>query len=162
MFYLSAEYLPGKQLEQNLLYTDTLRVGESRPSDATELSLQEMFDIDVEPGLGNGGLGRLAACFIDSLATLGVPAVGYGIRYEFGIFKQTFDDGWQVERPDDWLLHGNPWEFIQPDEMVEVGFWGHTERYEDKAETGACVGSQSKKCWVNRARRWCPDTAQRT
>ena len=86
-----------------------------------------MIDLEPEPGLGNGGLGRLAACFIDSLATLDLPAVGYGIRYEFGIFRQTFVDGWQVEQPDTWLLRGNPWEFIQPDDMIEVGFGGHTE-----------------------------------
>ena len=88
--------------------------------------------MDVEPGLGNGGLGRLAACFIDSLATLGIPCVGYGIRYEFGIFKQTFRNGWQVEQPDDWLSMGNPWEFSQPDERVEVGFGGTTERTTDE------------------------------
>ena len=95
------------------------------------MSLQEFFDLEPEPGLGNGGLGRLAACFIDSLATLDLPAVGYGIRYEFGIFRQTFVDGWQVEQPDTWLLRGNPWEFIQPDDMIEVGFGGHTEYVTD-------------------------------
>ena len=93
------------------------------------LDLDRYLDIDVEPGLGNGGLGRLAACFIDSLATMDIPAVGYGIRYEFGIFRQTFEDGWQVEKPDGWLLGGNPWEFVQSDDMVKVGFWGHTETY---------------------------------
>jgi starch phosphorylase len=67
--------------------------------------------------------------FFDSLATLNIPAVGYGIRYEFGIFSQTFEDGWQVEQPDEWLLYGNPWEFPQPDDMVQVGFGGHTEHF---------------------------------
>ncbi len=130
VFYLSAEYLPGKQLEQNLLYTDTAELA-AEACRRYGRNLDDLMAHDVEPGLGNGGLGRLAACFIDSLATLGVPAVGYGIRYEFGIFKQTFEDGWQVEQPDKWLMYGNPWEFAQPDEMVEVGFWGRTERYED-------------------------------
>lgn len=130
VFYLSAEYLPGKQLEQNLLYTDTAELA-AEACRRHGRTLDDLLAHDVEPGLGNGGLGRLAACFIDSLATLGVPAVGYGIRYEFGIFKQTFEDGWQVERPDEWLMYGNPWEFAQPDEMVEVGFWGRTEKYDE-------------------------------
>ena len=126
VYYLSAEYMLGKQLSQSLLYTDTTELA-AKTLAAIGLDLQELLDLEVEPGLGNGGLGRLAACFIDSLATLDLPAVGYGIRYEFGIFRQTFVDGWQVEQPDNWLLRGNPWEFIQPDDMIEVGFGGHTE-----------------------------------
>ena len=128
VYYLSAEFMPGKQLPQNILYTDT----EKPAKDALKsfgIDLDELIAIEAEPGLGNGGLGRLAACFLDSLATLGIPAVGYGIRYEFGIFNQTVRDGWQVETPDEWLLRGNPWEFSQPDNMVDVGFWGHTEVY---------------------------------
>ena len=128
VYYLSAEYLPGKQLAQNILYTGTEQSTRESLA-ARNLDLDRYYDIDVEPGLGNGGLGRLAACFLDSLATLDIPAVGYGIRYEFGIFRQTFEDGWQVEKPDNWLLSGNPWEFIQSDDMVKVGFWGHTEDY---------------------------------
>jgi len=131
VYYLSAEYLMGKQLPQNLLYTDTSEL--ARPAFAEYgIDLNELIQLDVEPGLGNGGLGRLAACFIDSLATLNIPAVGYGIRYEFGIFKQTFKDGWQVEKPDGWALYGNPWEFPQSDEMVEVGLSGTTEHYTDE------------------------------
>ena len=134
VYYLSAEYLPGKQLAQNLQYTHMEQL--ARDSLAMhKLDLDRYLDLDVEPGLGNGGLGRLAACFLDSLATLDIPAVGYGIRYEFGIFRQTFEDGWQVEKPDGWLLLGNPWEFIQSDDMVRVGFWGHTEDY--VAENGS-------------------------
>ena len=128
VYYLSAEFLPGKQLEQNMLYTDTLDLAREALA-KHNLRLEDYLDLDVEPGLGNGGLGRLAACFIDSLATLDIPAVGYGIRYEFGIFRQTFEDGWQVERPDGWLTLGNPWEFPQSDDMVRIGFWGHTETY---------------------------------
>jgi starch phosphorylase len=130
VYYLSAEYLLGKQLPQNLLYTDTEKLAR-RALKGFGLDLDDMLKLDVEPGLGNGGLGRLAACFIDSLATLDIPAVGYGLRYEFGIFKQTFEDGWQVEQPDEWALYGNPWEFPQVDEMVEVGFHGHTEHDTD-------------------------------
>ena len=130
VYYLSAEYLLGKQLPQNLLYTDTTELTK-KVLDQLDLDLDEFIDLDTEPGLGNGGLGRLAACFIDSLATLNIPAVGYGIRYEFGIFKQTFVDGWQVEQPDRWLTFTNPWEFRQPDDMIEVGFYGHSEPYTD-------------------------------
>jgi starch phosphorylase len=131
VYYLSAEYLLGKQLPQNMLYTGTAELARQALA-GTDVTLDELVGLDVEPGLGNGGLGRLAACFIDSLATLDIPAVGYGIRYEFGIFKQAFEDGWQVERPDEWLLYGNPWEFPQSDDMVQVGLWGHTERYPDE------------------------------
>lgn len=130
-YYLSAEYLPGKQLSQNLLYTETEHL--AREALARHgLNLEDVLELDAEPGLGNGGLGRLAACFIDSLATLDMPAMAYGIRYEFGIFKQAFQDGWQVETPDEWLLYGNPWEFPQSDEMVTVGFWGRTEPCHDE------------------------------
>lgn len=131
VYYLSAEYLPGKQLPQNMLYTDTTDLARAALS-RFNLHLDDFIDLDIEPGLGNGGLGRLAACFIDSLATLDIPAVGYGIRYEFGIFKQDFEDGWQFERPDEWLLYGNPWEFPQADDMVKIGFGGHTEHYTDE------------------------------
>ncbi len=79
------------------------------------LDLEELLAHEDEPGLGNGGLGRLAACFIDSLATLEVPALGYGIRYEFGIFQQEIVDGWQVEKTDKWLRYGNPWEIARPE-----------------------------------------------
>lgn len=131
VYYLSAEYLPGKQLSQNLFYTATLDLARQVLA-RHHLQLEHYLEEDAEPGLGNGGLGRLAACFLDSLATLGIPAVGYGLRYEFGIFRQDFVDGWQVERPDGWVLLGNPWEFPQSDDMVRVGFWGHTETYVDQ------------------------------
>jgi starch phosphorylase len=131
VYYLSAEYLIGRQLRQNMLYSDTTETARQAVSynsnDFGRLAAQ-----DIEPGLGNGGLGRLAACFLDSLATLDIPSVGYGIRYEYGIFNQDFKDGWQAERPDEWLLLGNPWEFPQPDNMVEVKFDGHTESYVDE------------------------------
>jgi len=126
VYYLSAEYLPGEQIANNLLYYGLTDV-------ARQAMLELGYDLDKllareeEPALGNGGLGRLAACYMDSLATLGVPAVSYGIHYEFGIFKQSFVDGWQVESPDEWLDHGNPWEFPQPDNTLEVRFGGSTE-----------------------------------
>ncbi len=129
VYYLSAEYLLGRQLSQNLLYTGTTELAREALK-GTQVTLEQLLELDVEPGLGNGGLGRLAACFLDSLATLDIPAVGYGIRYEYGIFRQEFRNGNQVEQPDDWLALRFPWEFSQPDDMVEVGFGGHTEHYD--------------------------------
>ena len=130
VYYLSAEYMLGRQFRQNALYTGT--AGLARQAMAgSGYSAGELEELDVEPGLGNGGLGRLAACLLDSLAALDMPAVGYGIRYEFGIFKQAFEDGHQVEHPDDWTFYGNPWEFPAPDDLQMVGFYGHTEAAED-------------------------------
>jgi glycogen phosphorylase len=130
VYYLSAEYMLGRQLRQNALYTSTADLAR-RAVAAYGYSAGELEDLDAEPGLGNGGLGRLAACLLDSLATLDMPAVGYGIRYEFGIFKQAFQDGQQVELPDDWAFYGNPWEFPAPDDLQVIGFYGHTEAVED-------------------------------
>lgn len=105
--FLSAEYLTGPQLGVNLI---NLEIWDNVHAALRELGLDfdELLDQEPEPGLGNGGLGRLAACYLDSLATLEIPAIGYGIRYEFGMFDQCIDDGWQVELTDKWLLHGNP------------------------------------------------------
>jgi len=126
VYYLSAEYMLGRQLRQNTIYTGTADVAREAVA-SSGFSVEDLEALDVEPGLGNGGLGRLAACLLDSLATLDLPAVGYGIRYEFGIFKQAFEDGYQVEHPDDWTFYGNPWEFPAPDDRQVVGFYGHTE-----------------------------------
>jgi starch phosphorylase len=128
--YLSAEYLLGRQLD-NALLNANLQETAHRALAELGLSLEDLRELETEPGLGNGGLGRLAACFIDSLATLQIPAVGYGIRYEYGIFRQSFEDGWQVEHSDNWLEHGCPWEFPHHEHAVEVGFGGTTEEYLD-------------------------------
>lgn len=123
VFYLSAEFLMGRQLGHNLV---NVGLWERAYQALTEsgLDLYQLMEQEAEPGLGNGGLGRLAACFLDSLATLEIPAMGYGIRYEFGIFDQQIQDGWQVERPDRWLHLGNPWEIPRPEYMVEVKLGG--------------------------------------
>jgi starch phosphorylase len=129
--YLSAEFLPGPHLANNLL---NLGITEQVRQALSELgvSLNNLIEQEEEPGLGNGGLGRLASCFLDSLASLEVPAVGYGIRYEFGIFDQTITDGWQVEVTDKWLRFGNPWEIARPEVTYDVPFGGHTEAWTDE------------------------------
>lgn len=140
VYYLSLEFLMGRQLGNNLLNTG-LYERARRALKEFGLNLNELLEQEEEPGLGNGGLGRLAACFLDSLATLEIPAQGYGIRYEFGIFHQIIRDGWQWECPDKWLSFGYPWEIPRPDYRVEVGFGGYTQTYPD--ETG-----RTKVRWV--------------
>ncbi len=129
--YLSAEFLLGPHLGNNLL---NLGLEEEAREALAELGqdYDTVLDCEEEPGLGNGGLGRLAACYMESLATLERPAVGYGIRYEFGIFDQEIRDGWQVERTDNWLASGNPWEIAKPEINYQVGWGGHTEHYTDE------------------------------
>ena len=129
--YLSAEFLMGPHLGNNLvnlgIYKEVCQViGE------LGLDFDQLLGLEDEPGLGNGGLGRLAACFLDSMATLEIPSIGYGIRYEFGIFQQEITDGWQVEKTDKWLRFGNPWEIARPEWAVEVKLGGYTERYTDE------------------------------
>ncbi len=128
--YLSAEFLTGPQLGNNLV-----NLGIEAAARAAMRSLGQDLDallaLEEEPGLGNGGLGRLAACYMDSLATLQVPAIGFGIRYEFGIFDQEIRDGWQVEVTDKWLQKGNPWEIVPPETSFYVNFGGYTEPWTD-------------------------------
>lgn len=142
--YLSAEFLTGKQLHKNILNAGCWKqVNEALKEFG--LTAGELLEQETEPALGNGGLGRLAACFMDSLATLNIPAVGYGIRYEYGIFEQEIQDGWQVEKADKWLRWGNPWEVARPKHTVEVKFGGHTEEVTDH---------NGKK-----RKRWIPETS---
>jgi starch phosphorylase len=128
--YLSAEFLMGPQLAGNLLNLG-LDVPIRQAIGELGLDLDTLIDQEAEPGLGNGGLGRLAACYLDSLATLGIPSIGYGIRYEYGIFDQKIQDGWQVEYTDHWLRDGNPWELRRTRLAVEVGFHGRSEQWTD-------------------------------
>jgi starch phosphorylase len=128
--YLSAEFLMGPHLGNSLMNLglwDPFKAAVSRLG----LDLQDLMDQEEEPGLGNGGLGRLAACFLDSLTTLEVTAIGYGIRYEFGIFDQEIRDGWQAEITDKWLRYGNPWEIARPEITYDIQLGGHTEAYQD-------------------------------
>jgi starch phosphorylase len=128
--YLSAEFLTGPHLANNLL---CLGIADQTRLAVRELGqdLDDLLDQEEEPGLGNGGLGRLAACYMDSLASLNVPAIGYGIRYEFGIFDQEIRDGWQTEKTDKWLHLGNPWEICRPEIAYIVNIGGDTEQYYD-------------------------------
>jgi starch phosphorylase len=129
--YLSAEFLTGPHLGNGLVSLGLWEAAEQAVSKAGQ-TLSQLLEQEEEPGLGNGGLGRLAACYMDSLATLGVPAIGYGIRYEFGIFDQIIRDGWQVEITDKWLRYGNPWEIARPEVTYDVKFGGRTEQSHDR------------------------------
>ena len=129
--YLSAEFLTGPHLDNSLINLGIWpAVKEAVARHGQDLT--DLLEQEEEPGLGNGGLGRLAACYMDSLATLDIPAIGYGIRYEFGIFDQAIRDGWQVEVTDKWLRFGNPWEIVRSEVSFDVGFGGHTKSYHDE------------------------------
>ncbi|MGF1485176.1 MAG: glycogen/starch/alpha-glucan phosphorylase [Opitutales bacterium] len=134
VYYLSMEYLIGRLLEDNLNNTGLL---ENVRTALEELGQnpREVFEQEVDMGLGNGGLGRLAACFLDSLATMELPAIGYGIQYEFGLFRQEFVEGRQIEKPDNWQRSGNPWQIERPEYAVEVPLMGHVEyHFDDKGD----------------------------
>lgn len=130
VYYLSMEFLIGRSFSNALLALDLMPTVRQA---LTELEVDPDIVIDLEPdaALGNGGLGRLAACFLDSMATLGVPGFGYGIRYDYGMFRQQIIDGQQVEVPDYWLAHGNPWEFHRPEICFRVRYGGHLEQEGD-------------------------------
>ncbi|QTA37698.1 glycogen/starch/alpha-glucan phosphorylase [Thermosipho ferrireducens] len=130
VYYLSMEFLIGRLLYNNLLNLK-LEDEVKKAIEEIGLNLDDLSELEPDAGLGNGGLGRLAACFLDSIATLGYPGYGYGIRYEYGIFKQVIENGFQKELPDDWLKNGNPWEIERKDRTVKVRFYGRTESYTD-------------------------------
>ncbi len=126
VFYLSLEYLMGRVLGNALINLDIMEITEEA-LDELGCNIANLREEEVDEGLGNGGLGRLAACFLDSLATLEIPAVGYGIRYDYGIFKQIIENGYQIEQPDNWLKWGNPWEVCRPSCCKNIKFYGRTE-----------------------------------
>ncbi|XP_049455542.1 glycogen phosphorylase, brain form [Epinephelus fuscoguttatus] len=129
VYYLSLEFYMGRTL-QNTMINLGLQNACDEAIYQLGLDIEELEEIEEDAGLGNGGLGRLAACFLDSMATLGLAAYGYGIRYEFGIFNQKISNGWQVEEADDWLRYGNPWEKARPEYMLPVHFYGRVEKTE--------------------------------
>ncbi|MBS6026274.1 glycogen phosphorylase [Haemophilus pittmaniae] len=124
VYYLSMEFLIGRTLSNAMIAEDIYTTTQAALAELN-VDLEEIIEKEVDPGLGNGGLGRLAACFMDSLATLAIPAMGYGIRYEYGMFRQKIENGQQVERPDDWLEKGAPWEFMRPSKRFSIDFGGH-------------------------------------
>ncbi len=130
VYYLSAEFLMGRALANNLINLGLYDIARDAMK-MLNLDLGDVLEQEVDAGLGNGGLGRLAACYLDSMATLDIPAYGYGIRYEFGMFDQEIKDGWQVEKPDEWLRLGNPWEIARPEYGMPVRFGGQIEEHTD-------------------------------
>lgn len=130
IYYFSLEYLLGRLFGNNLLATGLLGAAEAALKGLGQ-DFEKIRESEVDMGLGNGGLGRLAACFLDSLATLDYPALGYGIYYEFGLFKQSFVDGHQVEAPDNWIIFGSPWEVVRPEYTQEVRLFGRVENVFD-------------------------------
>lgn len=139
VYYLSMEFLIGRTLSNAMIAEGVYDVAEKALAELN-VNLEEIIEKEVDPGLGNGGLGRLAACFMDSLATLAIPAMGYGIRYEYGMFRQKIENGQQVERPDDWLEKGAPWEFMRPSKRFSIDFGGHIY-FEDKR----CIWNPAEK-----------------
>ena len=130
VYYLSLEFLMGRAL-QNMLVNIDMQEQYKEALNDLGYKLEDIYEEETDAGLGNGGLGRLAACFLDSMATLELPAWGYGIRYDYGIFKQLIRDGKQVEIPDFWLKQGNPWEIERSDVIYPVRFFGHCEKTTD-------------------------------
>ena len=123
VYYLSLEFLIGRLLRDaisNLGLMEPVRQALGR----FDVNLDEIIELEPDAALGNGGLGRLAACFMESMSTVGIPAYGYGIRYVHGLFRQELAEGWQVELPEEWLAHGNPWEFERRESAYEIGFGG--------------------------------------
>ncbi|MFH1645444.1 MAG: glycogen/starch/alpha-glucan phosphorylase, partial [Candidatus Omnitrophota bacterium] len=141
VYYLSMEFLIGRLFGNNML---NLGLWDESYKAAKELGLDldKIRDLESDAGLGNGGLGRLAACYLDSMATLGIPAHGYGIRYDYGISNQRIENGYQVEHPDEWLRYGNPWEFARPEYTVKVKFGGKLQVIKDD-------DGNDRKAWVD-------------
>lgn len=144
LYYLSLEYLMGRLMENNLSNTGLLEPARQALQELG-VDFEALLEQEVDMGLGNGGLGRLAACFLDSLATLDLPAIGYGIHYEFGLFRQEFVNGHQVEHPDAWMIFGTPWEVIRPDYAIEVRVYGEVENvFDDRGHYRPRLGAEPR------------------
>lgn len=141
VYYLSLEFLAGRSLKNNLINLG-LEKECRQVLDELGYALESVEDMEWDAGLGNGGLGRLASCFLDSMATLDIAGYGYGIRYDYGIFYQQIQDGFQMEKPDNWMRFGNPWEFERPQHLYEIEFYGETQAYND-------AEGQLRRRWVN-------------
>ena len=135
VYYLSLEFLMGR-LFSNSLYSAGVMDNMVHALEELGLDYEELRREEYDMGLGNGGLGRLAACFLDSLATLDLPAIGYGIHYQYGLFKQEFHNGYQVELPDAWMQYGTPWEIIRPEYATEIKVYGYVENvFDDRGDS---------------------------
>ena len=141
VYYLSMEFLVGQLLRSNLIAMGAYDAA-AEAMQAVGLNIDHLCELEPDAGLGNGGLGRLAACFMESMACLQLPGYGYGIRYEHGMFKQEFDDGWQVEKPDDWLKYGTPWELVRPEYTVPVLIYGRVKQVRGP-------GGKHRPAWVD-------------
>jgi starch phosphorylase len=141
VYYISLEFLMGRALGNAMINLEVFEAAKAAMADLG-FDLYEIREEEVDAGLGNGGLGRLAACFLDSMATLDLPAIGSGIRYDYGIFEQKIEEGYQVEEPDNWLRNGNPWEICRPELAVNVHFYGNTEHCQD-------CSNKHRRRWVN-------------
>ena len=141
VYYLSMEFLVGQLLRSNLIAMGAYEAA-TKAMESVGLSIDHLCELEPDAGLGNGGLGRLAACFMESMACLQLPGYGYGIRYEHGMFKQEFDDGWQVEKPDDWLKYGTPWELVRPEYTVPVLIYGRVKQVRGP-------GGKHRPAWVD-------------
>lgn len=143
IYYLSVEYLIGRSLENNLHNLGLFDIMKNIKIEGfPNFSLAEIFDAEYDPALGNGGLGRLAACYLDSMASLGIPGFGYGINYQFGLFKQKFDNGYQIEQADSWLGEDSPWQFARHDRSVRIPIYGEVETFTD-------ANGQESFVWIN-------------
>ena len=132
IYYLSVEYLIGRSLENNLHNLGLFNIMKSIKIEGfPDISIEEIFNTEYDPALGNGGLGRLAACYLDSMASLGIPGFGYGIDYNFGLFKQKFENGYQIEQADSWAAEFSPWQFARPDRTVKIPLYGEVETFRD-------------------------------
>ncbi|MBP7276135.1 MAG: glycogen/starch/alpha-glucan phosphorylase [Kiritimatiellae bacterium] len=141
VYYLSMEFLVGQLLRSNLIAMGAYEAA-TEAMRSVGLNMDHLCEIEPDAGLGNGGLGRLAACFMESMACLQLPGYGYGIRYEHGMFQQEFDDGWQVEKPDDWLKYGTPWELVRPEYTVPVLIYGRVKQTRGP-------GGKHRPAWVD-------------
>ncbi len=141
VYYMSMEYLLGRLCENNVAALGITAVAREALKQL-DIDFDHLMQLETDAGLGNGGLGRLAACFLDSMASLELPGYGYGLRYEHGLFRQEFENGWQKERPDDWLKFGNPWEIIRPEYAIPVMVYG-------RVESVHAFGGVKKPVWVD-------------
>lgn len=144
VYYLSLEFLMGRTLENALINLNILENCQKALNDLG-VSLEQIIEVEVDAGLGNGGLGRLAACLLDSMATLKIPGYGYGIRYDYGIFSQVIQNGYQIEKPENWLRYGNPWEISRPEYLFKVEFYGRVIQYKDEKGILRCEWRETEE-----------------